>query len=339
MSLNGIDTLYTFDRSDYRPDPMRYFIIILPERYNQDNNFNSNYYAGYAELSIKFGLKITVNPGVRYEHYTYNNEKYISPRLSMRYQLTQDVSFNASTGVYYQLPELSFLAMEKLNSKLKNERAVHFIAGTSVYLSKDLKMTAESYYKKFDNLLVKANSYDMQYSNSGTGWASGFDISLVKRFSDKYYGQTSYSYTISKRNENNGDGEYDYRFSKPHMFNILGGYQFNEEWSLTAKWLITSGLPTDDYVIHADVFNDPNIVRYSEEVVKRNGHRFRTNQSFDVRVDYRKQFKYVALNLYLDIWNLFGTKNVASEKFLSQNGEFSSETLGMVPTFGFNIEF
>lgn len=90
----------------------------------------------------------------------------------------------------------------------------------------------------------------MKYSSTGTGWASGFDISLVKRFSDKYYGQASYSYTISKRDDNTGEGEYEYRFSKPHMFNILGGYQFDEEWSLTAKWLITSGLPTDDYIIH-----------------------------------------------------------------------------------------
>jgi outer membrane receptor protein involved in Fe transport len=229
--------------------------------------------------------------------------------------------------------------MDKSNINLKNEQALHIIAGTSAYLTNDLKLTAESYYKKFENILVRTNSYNMQYSNNGTGWASGFDISLVKRFSNNYYGQMSYSYTISKRNDNNGEGEYDYRFSKPHMFNILGGCQFNDEWSLTAKWLITSGLPTDDEVIHTNVFNNPNVVRSSEEIVKKNGHRFETNQSFDIRVDYRKQFKYVALNFYLDIWNLFGTKNVASEMFLPQSGEFSSESLGMVPTFGFNIEF
>ena len=339
MSLNGMDTLFVFDKFDLRPDPTKEYIIISPQQYNQDNNFNSTYYAGYAEISMNLSPSFTLNPGVRFEHYSYDNSNYISPRISMRYQLTPEVSLNASSGIYYQLPELAVLAMDQSNMNLKNEQAMHIIAGTSAYLTNDLKLTAESYYKKFENILVRTNSYNVQYSNNGKGWASGFDISLVKRFSNNYYGQMSYSYTISRRNDNNGEGEYDYRFSKPHMFNILGGCQFNDEWSLTAKWLITSGLPTDDYIIHANVFNNPNVIRYSEEIVKQNGHRFEINQSFDVRVDYRKQFKYVALNLYLDIWNLFGTKNVASEVFLPQSGEFSSEPLGMVPTFGFNIEF
>jgi outer membrane receptor for ferrienterochelin and colicin len=338
MLMNGIDTLYVFDKSDFRPDPTKDYIIFSPQQCNQDNTFNSNYYAGYAEVSLKSNL-LTVNPGLRYEHYTYDNGNYLSPRLSIRYQLTPKVSFNASSGVYYQLPELSILALDKSNGHLKNERALHFIAGTSAYLSNDLKLTVESYYKKFDNLLVRTNRYDEQYSNDGTGWAGGFDISLVKRFSENYYGQASYSYTISKRNANHGEGEYDYRFSKPHMFNILGGYQFNEEWSLTAKWMITSGLPTDDYIIHADVLNNPNVMRYSEEIVKRNGHRFALNQSFDVRMDYRKQFKYVALSLYIDIWNLFGKNNVTGEQFIPQNGEFTNEGMGMVPSFGFSLEF
>jgi outer membrane receptor for ferrienterochelin and colicin len=339
MFMNGIDTLYVFNKSDSRSDPTKDYIIISPQRYNQDNNFNSNYYAGYAEASLKLSSQFTMNPGLRYEHYVYNNENYLSPRLSMRYQLTPKISFNVSSGVYYQLPELGTLAMDNSNGNLKNERAMHFIVGTSAYLSNDLKLTMESYYKKFDNLLVRTNRYDEQYSNDGTGWAGGFDISLVKRFSDNYYGQTSYSYTTSKRNDNKGEGEYDYAFSKPHMFKILGGYQFNEEWSMTAKWTITSGLPTDDYIIHADVLNNPNVMRYSEEIVKRNGHRFALNQSFDVRVDYRKQFKFVALSLYIDIWNLFGTKNVTGEQFIPQNGDFSNEGMGTVPSFGFSLEF
>jgi hypothetical protein len=339
MDLQGADTLFIFSKSDYRPDRSKNFIVISPQDCNQDNLVNGNYYSGYAEVSLQVNPLFTINPGLRYEHYTYNQGDYFSPRLSMRYRLTPETSLNASSGIYYQQPELSYLAMDQSNSRLDNERAFHVIAGTSAYLSNDLKLTVESYYKKYDHLLVRTNRHDVKYSNQGTGWASGFDISVVKRFADKYYGQASYSYTISKRDDNIGEGEYDYRFSKPHMFNILGGYQFNEEWSVTAKWLISSGLPTDDYIVHPNVFDNPNIVRYSEEIIKRNGHRFSTNQSFDVRVDYRKQFKFIALSLYLDIWNLFGTKNVTGEEFLPQNGKFSSEALGMVPTFGFNLEF
>jgi outer membrane receptor protein involved in Fe transport len=327
-----------FDRYDPKPDPLQDYIVMTPDRYHQDNTFRTRYYAAYAECSLKLNPVVTVNPSIRYERYSYEGRNYLSPRLSIRYQLTPEVSLNASGGIYYQLPELAVLSMEPSNAALKNERALHVIAGASAYLTNDLKCTVESYYKKFDDLLIRTKSYDNQYSNNGTGWASGFDVSLVKRFADKYYAQTSYSYTISKRDDHHGAGEYDYSYSKPHMFNILGGYQFSEEWSLTAKWMITSGLPKDEYIIHTNVLNNPHVIRYAEEIVKRNGRRFATNQSFDLRVDYRKQFSFMAVSVYLDIWNLFGTKNVASEEFLPQSGTFSSETLGMVPTFGFNIE-
>ncbi|MBN1397861.1 MAG: TonB-dependent receptor [Bacteroidetes bacterium] len=338
MVLNGADTVYVFKKFEYRSDPSKYYVLLTPEEFNQDNTFNGNYYAGYSEISAELG-KFTLNPGLRYEYYTYNNCHYFSPRLSMRYRLTADISFNAASGIYYQLPELSLLALNKSNNDLKNERAIHFIAGTSFYISNDIKMTAEGYYKQYDDLLVCTNRYNMKYSNEGTGRAGGFDLSIVKRFSDKYYGQACYSYSISKRDDNNGQGEYDYGFGKPHMFKVLGGYQFNERWSLTAKWIITSGLPTDDYVIYENVLEDPNIIRYSAEMIRKNGHRFGLNQSFDVRVDYRKQFRHFALNLYIDIWNLFGTKNVTEEKFLPQSGEFSAEVLGTVPSFGFSLEF
>jgi hypothetical protein len=108
---------------------------------------------------------------------------------------------------------------------------------------------------------------------------------------------------------------------------------------MTAKWIITSGLPTNDYLIHTNVLNNLNVIRYSAEEVKQNGHRFATNQNFDVRVAYRKQFKYFALSVYINIWNLFDTENITGEEFLPQTGKFSNEALGMVPSFGFNIEF
>jgi hypothetical protein len=106
-----------------------------------------------------------------------------------------------------------------------------------------------------------------------------------------------------------------------------------------SKWYITSGFPTDDYIVHSNVHNDPNYQRYSKEVTSNNTHRFPANHSLNIRVDYRKQYKYFALNLYADVLNIYGNKNITREDFLAQSGENNEETLQAIPTFGFKLEF
>lgn len=337
MRLNGMDTLFVFGKNDIRPSTQN-FLIINPDDYNASTTLKNTYSATYAEASFDFG-KLTVNPGLRFEHYSYNRDNYFSPRLSLRYQISPKVTINASTGIYYQMPELYLLSMDSFNSDLKNEKAYHIILGTSTYLTNDIKLTLETYYKKLEDAVVRQDRNDLKFTNGGDGWASGIDLSLVKRFADDFYGQLSYSYTISKRNDNDGGGEYDYAFSKPHMFNIMGGYQINEEWSVTAKWYITSGYPVDNYIINEDVLNNSEKLRYSKEVTEKNGHRLAANHSLNIRVDYRTQFDFFALNLYVDVLNVYGVKNVTREDFLEQSGLHHNETLQTVPTLGFRLEF
>lgn len=337
MRLNGMDTLFVFGKNDIRP-PTQNFLIINPDDYNASTTLKNTYSSTYAEASFDFG-KLTVNPGLRFEHYSYNRSNYFSPRLSLRYQISPKVTINASTGIYYQMPELYLLSMDSFNSDLKNEKAYHIILGTSAYLTNDIKLSLETYYKKLEDAVVRQDRNDLKFANSGNGWASGIDLSLVKRFADDFYGQLSYSYTVSKRNDNDGGGEYDYAFSKPHMFNIMGGYQINEEWSVTAKWYITSGYPVDNYIINEDVLNNSNKLRCSKEVTEKNGHHLDPNHSLNIRVDYRTQFEFFALNLYVDVLNVYGAKNITREDFLPQSGQNYNETLQTVPTLGFRLEF
>jgi hypothetical protein len=338
MALSGNDTLFVYDAGDRRPDPAEQFIALTPEDFNEHNGFRNDCISAYAELLLKPSSCFTVTPGLRFDRYTHTGIEYYSPRLSARYQLTPTLALNGATGIYYQLPELHLLAMDRANTTLGNERAVLAIAGVSSYLSEELKFTAECYFKSLSNVLVRSHRNDMKFTNGGTGRASGVDLGLVKRFSGKFYGQASYSYTVSRRDDHDGMGEYDYEFSRPHIFNILGGYQFNEEWSMAAKWYVSSGLPADDCVIHSNVLNDPNRLRYSQEITRRNGRRFPANHSLNIRVDYRTQFRYFALGVYVDILNVYGAGNISSEEFLPQSGKQHAEPLGVVPTFGFRLE-
>lgn len=338
LRLASRDTFYTFDKYDYRPDVSQKFLVYEPEMMNTDNSLTATNFSGYAEYSYRLANLITLNPGVRYDLFTQNSKNYFSPRFSVSYQLAEKTTVNGATGLYYQTPSYKMLASNEQNKNLENEKAYHFIFGVNHYLSDNYKISIEGYYKKMENILVRPNRTEYTMENTGDGWASGIDFSLVKRFVNKSYGQISYSYCISKRDDNNGEGEYYADFHRPHVFNILAGYQFNKEWSLSAKWFYLSGRPQDSYIVHRNVHNDESHLRYSKEITDNNGSRFPATHALNIRLDYRKQIHSLGIIAFIDILNLYDHKNYVSEEFISRSGENKLIGFGMLPTFGFKLE-
>ncbi len=339
-SINGQDTLYVFGQDDYRADPAQKYLIISPDfmnSYYEKDKYNVSVYSQY---SAKLNSALTMNLGLRADYSKLYKQTDYSPRFSLSCQLNPKTSVNAAAGLYYQQPQMRLIASKIDNNKLENERAAHFILGVSRLLKDDLKFTAETYYKKLDNLVVRPDRAKYIFSNSGDGWAAGIDMSLVKRFDDKFYGQMSYSYSMSKRNDHNGEGNYNSDFNQPHIFNILGGYQFNKEWSVSAKWKYAAGRPIDSYIVHADVHNNLDYMRYSQEVTSNNTTRLPDVHSLNLRVDYRKQFfTRLALISYLDIMNVYGRKNPYDEVFLERSGKVEYAGLETMPVIGLKLEF
>ena len=213
------------------------------------------------------------------------------------------------------------------------------IAAFSRYLRNDLRFLSEVYYKRFDQLIVRPDRTDLVYTNDGDGWAAGIDVAVIKNFVDKFYGQVNYSYSQSKRDDNNDEGSYNSDFHQPHIFSILAGYEFNKEWSMSAKWRYATGRPTDSSSINEDIFSDPTMLRYSKEIVDNNGRRLPDFHTLNVRVDYRKQFGRLALVSFLDIVNVYNHLNANQELFLFLTGEHSDKGFGILPTFGLKLEF
>ncbi|HQV34539.1 MAG TPA: TonB-dependent receptor, partial [Calditrichia bacterium] len=275
LRQEGLDTLYTLDQDDFRPDPDRNYIIRRPQDVNIDFNDEQLYLGSFFQYAFRPLVNLTLNLGMRYEYNQFNEDHYLSPRASLDYLLDDKTRFSLSGGVYYQAPDFSFALANPLNADLKNERAYHLIGGLNRYLRPDLKLTTEVYYKQFEDLIVRPDRTSQQLSNAGEGWAAGVDVVLLKQFVNKFYGQINYSYSQSKRDDRDGEGEYNSDFNQPHIFSILAGYEFSKELSASVKWRYATGRPEDGYIIHADVFNDPGLLRYSKEITGNNSGRLK----------------------------------------------------------------
>jgi len=335
----GLDTLYFYDQDDFRPNVSQKYLITSPEFINADFDDRKSLYASFIEVSYKPILPFTINAGLRYEHNEFNNKHYFAPRFSTAYKLNPKTRISLATGIYYQTPELEVVVLSPQNNDLKNEKATHFIAGLTHYLADDVKFTVEGYYKEFDDLFIRPDRINQVYTNAGDGWARGIDFSVVKKFVDRFYGQVVYSYSESKRNDHNGEGNYNSDFNQPHIFNILVGYEFNKEWSISAKWRYATGRPKDSFIIHKDIFNDPNFLRYSKEIISDNTDRLSDFHTFNIRVDYRKQIGPIALVSFVDIVNVYNHLNVNEDRFLQLNGKEDQRGFGILPTGGIKIEF
>ncbi|RYF95838.1 MAG: hypothetical protein EOO00_04150, partial [Chitinophagaceae bacterium] len=337
-SLKRTDTIYTFRNTDYRPDPLQYYQVLSPALYNSTFNNSAFNGSGYINLSWKIGSRITLNPGIRYDYTGFAEQHSIAPRISGNIMLDDRQSINFASGIFYQDAAYSIAGGQQEGHKVENERTIQNILGYKFQFSGDLKLTAEVWHKQFDNLIVQPNRVQSYANNDGSGYAYGADFSLIKRLSRKYYGQVSYSYMRSVRNDNNGAGEYDYTFNVPHSVSVLASYKPNEKWIIATKLRYATGRPVDDFIIHENVLNDANHLRYSQEIVSVNSRQFPAFVSFDIRADYKIQMKRSDLTLFLDITNIQNTFNSASELFVPMTGRIVRVGLGMLPTFGVKLE-
>ena len=336
---NGLDTLYGFDSRDPRPDPSLHYIVTTPEMTANHFDDRTQQIGAYFSTSFMIGEKFSLSPGVRYEINGFNDQNTFSPRLQVKYHLNPRTVFNAAAGLYYQNPLYSDITSSLENTSLKNEQALHAIVGVSRQLGDDFKVTVEGYYKKFDDLVVRANRSSFAMNNQGEGWTSGIDMLLLKRFTENYYGQLTYSFSVSKRDDNDGLGEYNAPYSQPHIFNILGGYQVNKKFFISAKWTYATGRPKHKFIVHENIFDDPTYIRYSQEFTDRYGDRLTPFHMLDVRLEYRHRIGPITLVTYLDLGNLYNRFNATEDRFSELSGEVKSLGFGFVPSFGLKAEF
>ena len=337
-TLKHTDTLYTYRSSDYRPDPSQRYQILDPTLFNAV--FNTTAFNGSAYITLSWNVtgRFTLNPGLRYDYTGFAEQHTFSPRLSGIIMLNERHSINFASGIYYQDAAYSIIAGQATGDEIKNERTIQNILGYKLQFSSDLKFTAEAWHKQFHDLIVQPNRVQSYVTNKGKGYAYGADFSLIKRLSRKYYGQVSYSYMESVRDDNNGLGEYDYTFNIPHVISLMASYKPNEKWILAAKFRYGTGRPVDDFIVHADALNDENRQRYAQEVTSINGKRLTDFVSLDIRSDYKMQMKKSDLTLFLDVANILNTFNLTAEQFIPLTGNISRQGLGTFPTFGLKLE-
>lgn len=281
----------------------------------------------YLQSSYHIVQPLTLSAGLRFDRFALTGESDVSPRLALSYRFIESTSFNLAWGRYVQTPASYQISPDPRNLSLKSSKAIHYVTGIDHRLADDTRITVEAYQKEIHDVIVAPDSSNLLL-NTGNGFARGIEFSLQKKFTDGFVGSASYSYSVSRRQDNVLLPEYDFEYDRPHIVNILAGMEIGEGWQVGAKFQYASGNP---YTPVVGVVNKGGVFYLVDGAV--NSARYPDYHKIDIRVD--KQFILAgwALTAYLDLWNIYNRDNIMSYSYKAD----SIGNITMNPKYDFGI--
>jgi len=323
----------------------------------------SNKYAAFLKTNWDIAHHLSMNFGLRLDYYPFlNRALYLAPRLNLKYKITHNLSIKGSLGQYYQSPSYVWMVNEA-NRDLKALQNNMAIFGLDFLWKDDLRMSVETFYKKYESLPTGATAGVNDYlviTNTGTvyggrednfqsfgyfpmvsdasGQAYGFEWLLQKKFSKvPCYGQISLAYSKSEYTAGNGftyPGQFDQRF----ILNIAGGYKFNENWEVSGKFRYFSGVPfTPVYRPDENPENPGAIQNLPDEYLS---DRLNTQGILDVRVDRYFNFNDWRLVVFLDVQNILNNRYEITPRYdFWEDKVITNNSIGILPSIGISAEF
>ncbi len=136
------------------------------------------------------GRKWDLNAGIRSSYDSYYSEMLISPRLSLKVNLSDRLSLYVATGAYHQPPGGREMMIENENSSplLKAQRSYHLTAGARyefIAWERPFRFTVEAYGKMFNRLVpYSIDNVRLVYygGNISEGYSAGVDMRVNGEF-------------------------------------------------------------------------------------------------------------------------------------------------------------
>lgn len=319
-----------------------YNSLALQSKYDLENAaYITHEYSPSGKIKLNYGLRFSafsvLGPGNFYTYdsagntiktVTYSNGTFVKtyfdlePRFSASYQLSQSNSFKLSYTRNVQNLHLLSNSVSTdptdlwvpSSPNIKPEIADQFSAGYfRNFDDNKYEFSSELYYKIMQNQIDYKNGAELRANENvesqllfGKGRAFGIEL-----FFKKKYGKLTgwVSYTLS-RTERKIDGINNYNWypakqDQTHNIAIVGMYQANSRWTLSANWVYNTGnavtFPSGKYNV-----NGQTTFYYTE----RNGYRMPAYHRLDFAATLmgKKKKKWQG-SWTFSLYNVYGREN------------------------------
>lgn len=255
---------------DFKPEVEVTKIYELEEEHLRDTVHsglsNSHIYANeisvYAEDNVDITPRLSVNAGIHFSLFNVKNTTYksIQPRLSARYQLTDDIALKASyTKMNQYIHLLSSYTITlptdiwvPATDRIKPMRSHQYSIGGYYTGIKGWEFSMEGYYKDMRNVLeYKDGSTFLGSSHNweekvemGRGRAYGLEL-MAQKTLGKTTGWIAYTLAKSERKFDekgiNRGRWFPYRYDRRHHINLTVNHKFSDRIDVGASWEFYTG--------------------------------------------------------------------------------------------------
>lgn len=350
----------------------------LPDRYSLENAlYANNAWKVSDRWSLNYGVRLSaftiLGEGDYYTldeegrvvdttHYqsgeivkTYLN---LEPRLSAAYQLNDKSAVKLS---YTRNAQNLHLISNSVSSSPTDK----WVASTNIIkpeiadqvaigyyknlIGSRYELTVEGYYKLMQNQIDYRNGAEV-FTNDpietqllfGKGRAYGVEW-MFKKKTGRLSGWVSYTLSKTERKIDgiNDNQWYNARQDRTHDIAIVGNYQLNDRWVLSANWVFNTGdavtYPSGKYMVDNEVY-----FYYSE----RNGYRMPNYHRLDLGATRQlKKGKRFSSELNFSLFNAYGRSNAyqidfrVSEEDSSKTEAVKTSLFTFVPSISYNFKF
>ncbi|MCY3595311.1 MAG: TonB-dependent receptor [Bacteroidetes bacterium] len=192
---------------DLEMEPVR----IVVDSLKGTTTLNTSQISLHVEDSYSVNEVTLLNAGIRTDWYEFNQEWTFSPRASLRYEASKELTLTASVGIYYQQPTYRELRgtpgadvplAQSLNRSLRSQRSVQMTGGAELFVpQRRLYLRGEAYYKKLANLIsYSLENVRINYSglNDASGHVYGLDLQARGEFVPGMESWINYSFMVAR---------------------------------------------------------------------------------------------------------------------------------------------
>lgn len=305
-------------------------------------DIQGDYYsvAPYVSLDWDVGGGVRLIPGVRavMDYYGDGARWEADPRLAIRWQVHPQWTITAMGAMAHQPAAVFQVAEEVGDPTLPDIRGVQASLGLEWEPGDGWEVKVEGFFNYLDNMARPSGAVESDGGNFNRaywtadmeGRAVGLEVMIRKRFGGRFYGWLSYTLSRAERLRPPNDWEL-FELDQTHILNLAWTVQLGADWSLGARFTLTSGNP---YFPIQGARYDADRDRY-EPIYAEERDRLQVFHRLDVRLDKRWRFDTWMIEAYLDIQNVYNASNPESRRYsFDYTVETDGASVPILPTLG-----
>ena len=284
------------------------------------SNFSTGQSGSFAQATLHPARSLALSLGGRMQTFSFGSHTTFTPRVSLRYGLSEHVGIHAAFAGYAQMPPFAYLLAYPGNRAMLPMRATHEIVGMDFGFVPSSTIHLEAYNKNYRDIpasseypsvtlhdlvdMIGQQFVWLPMNSRGRGTASGIELSDITRLRSGLQVQGSIAYSramFAGLDRVYRPSNYDF----PWFVNVAAVQRFSHGYVVSSRYGFATGRPITPY----DLADSLKQNRPIYDVSRMNALRAPYYGRLDAQINKAISIHRASLELYAGVDNILNRAN------------------------------